>query len=76
MGMSPSPGTSRCDDAIVPTPKSLTCTSRIRSTPVADRLGQLPFGPARVQLHAHAGVEPAREVDRVAERVDEADVDA
>ena len=31
--MSPSPGTSRCDDAIVPTLKSLTCTRRMRSTP-------------------------------------------
>ena len=31
--MSPSPGTSRCDDATVPTLKSLTCTSRIRSMP-------------------------------------------
>ena len=33
IGMSPSPGTSRCDDATVPTLKSLTCTSRMRSTP-------------------------------------------
>ena len=64
IGMSPSPGTSRCDDATVPTLKSLTCTSRMRSTPSSDRRREAAFGPARVHLHAHTGVEPAREVDR------------
>ena len=35
IGMSPSPGTNRCDDATVPTLKSLTCTRRMQSTPSA-----------------------------------------
>ena len=74
--MSPSPGTSRCDDAIVPTLKSLTCTRRMRSTPSRIVSREPALGPARVQLHAHAGVEPAGEIDRVAQRVHEAHVDA
>ena len=75
-GMSPSPGTSRCDDATVPTLKSLTCTSRMRSTPSVIVRREITFGPARVHLHAHAGVEAAREVDGVAQGVHEPDVDA
>ena len=42
---------------------------------LADRRRQAALGPARVQLHAHARVEAAREVDRVAQRVHEPDVD-
>ena len=52
--MSPSPGTSRCDDATVPTAKSLTCTSRMRSTPSRIVALERALGPARVDLHAHA----------------------
>src|SRR2546421_4058061 len=40
-----------------------------------DRVGEAAFRPARVDLHAHAGIEPAGDVDRVGQRVDEADVD-
>ena len=54
IGMSPSPGTSRCDDATVPTLKSLTCTSRMRSMPSRIVALERALGPARVDLHAHA----------------------
>ena len=74
--MSPSPGTSRSGVASVPIVKSLTCTSRITSIAAAIVAGEPALGPARVDLHAHAGAEPAREVDDVVQRVHEADVDA
>src|SRR5205085_12305172 len=37
-----------------------------------DRFGEAAFRPARVDLHAHAGVEPAGHVDPVSQRVHEA----
>ena len=74
-GMSPSPGTRRSGVESVPIAKSLTCTRRITSIDSRDRLGEPALGPARVHLHAHAGAEPAREVDDVAQRVHEPDVD-
>ena len=76
IGMSPSPGTSRCgrreradlEVAHLHEPDAVDA--------VADRRGEAALGPARVDLHAHADVEPAGEVDRVAQRVHEPDVDA
>ena len=74
--MSPSPGTSRFGVDNVPTPKSLTCTSRNVSTPAcivcaSDRSAQ----HALVSTHTPT---PRRrgEVDRVVEVVQEPDVDA
>ena len=73
--MSPSPGTSRSGVASVPIAKSLTCTSRTTSIDARDRVREPALGPARVDLHAHAGAEPPREVDDVVQRVHEPDVD-
>ncbi len=39
------------------------------------RLAERTFGPARIEFHAHADVEPVRQVDGVLQCVDEADID-
>src|SRR5262249_44414184 len=43
---------------------------------LSDCFGESPLRPAGVHLHAHVDVEPSGEVDRIGERVDEADVDS
>ena len=70
--MSPSPGTSRCDDATRADREVAHLHEPDAVDAVADRRREAALGPARVELHAHADVEPAGEVDRVAQRVHEA----